>query len=106
MVGFFSSRLQRVQDQRGELGVSEVLEVISKGASQWSSDRLRVRFSNYLKFNLILIRNFQKFPDLKFKYVEEDAPEDFFIPYVWELVFQNGNIHFNSEAMKSTKVVC
>lgn len=43
VVGFFSSRLQRVQDQRGELGVSEVLEVISKGASQWSSDRLRVR---------------------------------------------------------------
>ena len=42
MVGFFSSRLQRVQDQRGELGVNEVLEVISKGASQWSSDRLRV----------------------------------------------------------------
>lgn len=42
VVGFFSSRLQRVQDQRGELGVGEVLEVISKGASQWSNDRLRV----------------------------------------------------------------
>lgn len=42
MVGFFSSRLQRVQEQRGELGVNEVFEVISKGASQWSSDRLRV----------------------------------------------------------------
>lgn len=41
-MGFFSSRLQRVQDQRGELGVNEVLEVISKGASQWSNDRLRV----------------------------------------------------------------
>ncbi|TMW41326.1 hypothetical protein DOY81_013593, partial [Sarcophaga bullata] len=54
--------LQRVQEQRGELGVNEVFEVISKGASQWSSDRLR------------------KFPDLKFKYVEEDAPEEFFIP--------------------------
>lgn len=43
VVGFFSSRLQRVQEQRGELGVTEVLEVISKGASQWSNDRLRVR---------------------------------------------------------------
>lgn len=42
VVGFFSSRLQRVQEQRGELGVHEVLEVISKGASQWSNDRLRV----------------------------------------------------------------
>ncbi|XP_055316228.1 dymeclin isoform X2 [Sitodiplosis mosellana] len=82
VVGFFSSRLQRVQDQRGELGVGEVLEVISKGASQWSSDRLR------------------KFPDLKFRYVEEDAPEEFFIPYVWSLVTKYGSLHFNSEIMK------
>ena len=28
----------------------------------------------------------QKFPDLKFKYVEEEQPEDFFVPYVWTLV--------------------
>jgi len=90
VVGFFSSRLQRVQDQRGELGVNEVLEVISKGASQWSTDRLR------------------KFPDLKFKYVEEDAPEEFFIPYVWSLVCKCGNVHFSSESIKSvtTSVSC
>ncbi|EDW47019.1 dymeclin [Drosophila sechellia] len=90
VVGFFSSRLQRVQEQRGELGVNEVLEVISKGASQWSSDRLR------------------KFPDLKFKYVEEDAPEEFFIPYVWTLVCKYGCVHFSSESIKSvtTDVAC
>ncbi|XP_016958691.1 dymeclin [Drosophila biarmipes] len=90
VVGFFSSRLQRVQEQRGELGVNEVLEVISKGASQWSSDRLR------------------KFPDLKFKYVEEDAPEEFFIPYVWMLVCKCGCVHFSSESIKSvtTDIAC
>lgn len=57
VVGFFSSRLQRVQDQRGELGVHEVVEVISKGASQWSSDRLRVssEFSSYFWIFLILM---------------------------------------------------
>uniref|UniRef100_A0A1A9WWJ1 Dymeclin n=1 Tax=Glossina brevipalpis TaxID=37001 RepID=A0A1A9WWJ1_9MUSC len=82
VVGFFSSRLQRVQEQRGELGVNEVFEVISKGASQWSSDRLR------------------KFADLKFKYVEEDAPEEFFIPYVWTLVCKYGCVHFSSESIK------
>lgn len=118
VVGFFSSRLQRVQDQKGELGVSEVLEVISKGASQWSSDRLRVRvryFSIYYKIFLFLFKNvcffilsIQKFPDLKFKYVEEDAPETFFIPYVWSTVCKYGGIHFNSESMKflSTKINC
>ncbi|KNC27216.1 Dymeclin [Lucilia cuprina] len=90
VVGFFSSRLQRVQEQRGELGVNEVFEVISKGASQWSSDRLR------------------KFPDLKFKYVEEDAPEEFFIPYVWTLVCKYGCVHFSSESIKgvTTEISC
>ena len=29
---------------------------------------------------------FQKFPDLRFKYVEEEQPEDFFVPYTWTLV--------------------
>ena len=28
----------------------------------------------------------QKFPDLRFKYVEEESPEDFFVPYVWSLL--------------------
>ncbi|KAL5286763.1 DYM family protein [Megaselia abdita] len=89
VVGFFSTRLQRVQEQKGELGVHEVLEVITKGASQWSNDRLR------------------KFPDLKFKYVEEDAPEEFFIPYIWTLVCKFGSVHFNSESIKvTTEISC
>jgi len=29
----------------------------------------------------------QKLPELKFKYVEEEQPEEFFIPYVWSLVY-------------------
>lgn len=31
----------------------------------------------------------QKFPELKFKYVEEEQPEEFFIPYVWSLVYSS-----------------
>lgn len=47
----------------------------------------------------------QKFPDLKFKYVEEDSPEDFFIPYVWSLVTKSGCIHFSAESsMKGVTV--
>lgn len=39
----------------------------------------------------------QKFPELKFKYVEEDQPEDFFIPYVWSLVFNSGvGLHWST----------
>lgn len=43
----------------------------------------------------------QKFPELKFKYVEEDQPEDFFIPYVWSLVFNSGvGLYWNSQGVE------
>jgi len=38
----------------------------------------------------------QKFPELKFKYVEEEAPEEFFIPYMWSLVYHSSNLYFNA----------
>ncbi len=41
----------------------------------------------------------QKFPDLKFKYVEEDQPEDFFVPYVWTLVAKR-LIYWNPKKVK------
>lgn len=114
VVGFFSSRLQRVQEQRGgELGVHEVFEVISKGATQWSNDRLRVsrkrhKYHSTMAYWIESLSFIQKFPDLKFKYVEEDAPEEFFIPYVWTLVTKYGCVHFNSEGTKgvSTEISC
>lgn len=28
----------------------------------------------------------QRFPDLAFNYVEEEHSEEFFIPYIWQLV--------------------
>jgi len=66
-----SSRLEQVQEKKGRgLTVSEVQEVVRQGATQFPRDRLN------------------KLPDLKFKYVEEDQPEDFFIPYVWNLATQ------------------
>ncbi len=37
----------------------------------------------------------QKFPELKFKYVEEEQPEEFFVPYVWSLVYHSSNLYFN-----------
>ncbi|KAG7499376.1 hypothetical protein JOB18_035732 [Solea senegalensis] len=42
-----------------------------------------------------------KFPELKFKYVEEDQPEDFFIPYVWSLVFNSGvGLHWSPHGIE------
>lgn len=42
----------------------------------------------------------QKFPDLKFKYVEEEKPEEFFIPYVWSLVGKSSGIYWNAALYK------
>ncbi|XP_013136748.1 PREDICTED: dymeclin [Papilio polytes] len=80
VIGYFSTRLQRVQEGAGgDLGVTEVLQCIKKGAEQWSNDRLK------------------KFPDLKFRYVEEERPEEFFTPYVWGLISSCGGVYWASE---------
>jgi len=39
----------------------------------------------------------QKFPELKFKYVEEEQPEEFFIPYVWSLVYKSSTLYWNPD---------
>ena len=45
----------------------------------------------------------QVFPELRFRYVEEDQPEEFFIPYVWTLVFKSLGLHWdNSKIQFST----
>jgi hypothetical protein len=43
---------------------------------------------------------FQKFPELKFKYVEEEQPEEFFIPYVWSLVYKSAKLYWNPERIQ------
>lgn len=41
----------------------------------------------------------KKFPNLKFKYVEEESPDDFFIPYVWSIVLRQSGISFRLSAL-------
>ncbi|XP_059102020.1 dymeclin [Peromyscus eremicus] len=68
VISFFSSRLLQAG---AELSVERVLEIIKQGVVALPKDRLK------------------KFPELKFKYVEEEQPEEFFIPYVWSLVYSS-----------------
>uniref|UniRef100_A0A672RYE3 Dymeclin n=1 Tax=Sinocyclocheilus grahami TaxID=75366 RepID=A0A672RYE3_SINGR len=80
VIGFFSQRLEQAGS---DLSVERVQEVIKKGAAALPKERLK------------------KFPELKFKYVEEEQPEDFFIPYVWSLVFNSGvGLHWNSQGIE------
>lgn len=68
VISFFNSRLLQAG---AELSVERVLEIIKQGVVALPKDRLK------------------KFPELKFKYVEEEQPEEFFIPYVWSLVYNS-----------------
>ncbi|XP_043263464.1 dymeclin [Colletes gigas] len=80
VINFFSYKLE--QKDQSQLGVSQVLTTIQQGTSEWPRDRLR------------------KFPELKFKYVEEEQPEEFFIPYVWSIVCQSALLHWSAENIK------
>ena len=80
VLAFFSARLEQHPEQT--LSVQVVLDVIKQGTLQWPRDRLK------------------KFPELKFKYVEEEQPEEFFIPYVWSLVYKSAKLYWNPERIQ------
>ncbi|CAI8054037.1 Dymeclin [Geodia barretti] len=74
VVEFFSKKLE----ESGPSPYSSpfVLETIIRCSATWPHHRLRV------------------FPELKFRYVEEAQPEEFFVPYVWTLVHKNSPLHW------------
>jgi hypothetical protein len=79
VLAHFSSR---IEGQGKDLSVHQVSQIIQEGALHWPSDRLK------------------KFPELKFKYVEEDEPEEFFIPYVWTLVYQQSTLYWSADNIR------
>ncbi|XP_066904377.1 dymeclin isoform X2 [Halyomorpha halys] len=77
---YFISKLETEKDVCTD--VDTVLKVIVDSSPKWPSHRL------------------QKFPELKFKYVEEEKPEEFFIPYVWSLVSDYSSVYLQSSSFK------
>ncbi|CAG9540808.1 unnamed protein product [Cercopithifilaria johnstoni] len=79
VINHFASRVQLLE--RGS-SVSDVLATIEKGALHWPTDRLK------------------KFPELKFKYVEDDNTVEFFVPYVWRLTFQFSTLYWDATRIR------
>ncbi|XP_060076610.1 dymeclin-like [Ylistrum balloti] len=77
VLAFFNTKLEQ-NGHTATVSPAEVLDLIKDGSKQFRRDHLR------------------KFPDLKFKYVEEESPEEFFIPYIWSLVYHSSNMYFNA----------
>lgn len=74
---YFSNRIS----QLSEPGVNEILQSIQLGCVDFPKDQLK------------------KFPELKFRYVEEDQPEEFFIPYVWSMVQSTSALCWSNDDM-------
>lgn len=58
---------------------------------------LKTRFTLLFYWDVAFFFSLQKFPELKFKYVEEEQPEEFFIPYVWSLVYKSSTLYWNPD---------
>ncbi|CAG0921452.1 unnamed protein product [Notodromas monacha] len=70
---------QKVDAAGQDLSVEEVQTVIKNASVRWPKESLK------------------KFPDLKFKYVEEEDPEEFFVPYIWSVVAASARIYWNTD---------
>ncbi|XP_074593965.1 dymeclin [Brevipalpus obovatus] len=76
LLTFFSNRIAQSEDNTS---VQQIHEVIKNCSLQWPSNKMK------------------KFPELKFRYVETDQPEEFFIPYIWSIVYKASGIYFHSQ---------
>lgn len=74
----FSNDIDNIEDK----SIENLKELIKEKANKFSKER------------------FKKFPELKFKYVEEDQPEEFFVPYVWSLVYKYSNLYWVDHTIK------
>eukprot|EP00667_Euglena_gracilis_P003946 EG_transcript_3959 len=68
-----SSRIVSSEEQ--DFSIADILRLLAEGLEGWKGDGLKV------------------FNETKFKYEEEANPEEFFIPYVWDLVVFHVNRH-------------
>ncbi|XP_061337105.1 uncharacterized protein LOC133284132 isoform X2 [Gastrolobium bilobum] len=80
VLDFFNSRMdaQRID---GDWSVDEVLQVIIVNCRSWRVEGMKM------------------FTQLRFTYEQESHPEEFFIPYVWQLVLSRCGFKFKAEAI-------
>ncbi|KAL5542027.1 hypothetical protein UlMin_009737 [Ulmus minor] len=80
VLDFFNSRMDS-QRTDGEWSVEKVLQVIIVNCRSWRGEGMKM------------------FTQLRFTYEQESHPEEFFIPYVWQLVLSRSVLGFNPEAI-------
>ncbi|CAN7038872.1 unnamed protein product [Brassica oleracea var. botrytis] len=80
VLDFFNSRMDSQRSDR-EWSVQKVLEFIIDSCRFWRGEGMKM------------------FTQLHFSYEQESHPEEFFIPYVWQLAFSRCGFNFNPDAI-------
>ncbi|PPR90246.1 hypothetical protein GOBAR_AA30442 [Gossypium barbadense] len=80
VLDFFNSRMD-AQRMDGEWSVEKVLLFIINNCRSWRGEGMKM------------------FTQLHFSYEQESHPEEFFIPYVWQLVLSRCGFSFNADAI-------
>ncbi|XP_071940485.1 uncharacterized protein [Coffea arabica] len=80
VLDFFNSRMD-AQKMDGEWSVEKVLQVIVINCRSWRGEGMKM------------------FTQLRFTYEQESHPEEFFIPYVWQLVLSCSSFSFNPNSI-------
>lgn len=81
VLDFFNSRMD-AQRLEGEWSVETVLQFIINNCRSWRGEGTKM------------------FTQLHFSYEQESHPEEFFIPYVWQLVMSRSGFSFNPSAIR------
>ncbi|KFD56967.1 hypothetical protein M514_02224 [Trichuris suis] len=81
VINFFSSRISQLE---ASTSVEAVILQIQSAAVNWIPDGLKA----------------SKFPELKFKYVEDRNTEDFFVPYIWKILYDRHGFYFEQSNVK------
>uniref|UniRef100_A0A5S6QA64 Dymeclin n=1 Tax=Trichuris muris TaxID=70415 RepID=A0A5S6QA64_TRIMR len=79
VINFFTSRISQLETGTS---VEAVIQQIQSAAVNWTPDGLK------------------KFPELKFKYVEDRNTEDFFVPYIWKILYDCHGHYFEQSTVK------
>nr|XP_016444695.1 PREDICTED: dymeclin-like [Nicotiana tabacum] len=80
VLDFFNSRMD-AQKMDGEWSVEKVLQVIVVNCRSWRGDGIKM------------------FTQLRFTYEQESHPEEFFIPYVWQLILSRSGLSFSPSSI-------
>ena len=79
VVNFFESQLKIHADFNTS---EEGLKILCDLSRKWPADGLR------------------RFPEQKYKYCEEEEPREFFIPYIWTLIYQHSGLYWQHSKIK------